>query len=120
MPVDEKTIIERFSRASGPGGQRVNKVSTRVTLIHIPTGLQVHAQSERSQQANRRLARQRLNALIEGHQKVRQQRLLHERERRRRQQATRPQSLKRRFIESKRRRGVLKSLRGRVRSHEGS
>jgi peptide chain release factor len=120
MPVDEKTIIESFSRASGPGGQRVNKVSTRVTLIHIPTGLQVHAQSERSQQANRRLARQRLNAFIEGHQKARQQRLLHERERRRRQQATRPQPLKRRFIESKRRRGALKSLRGRVRSHEDS
>jgi peptide chain release factor len=51
-------------RASGPGGQHVNRTESAVRVTHLPTGLSTLAQEERSQHMNKRLALARLDALL--------------------------------------------------------
>src|SRR6201984_1331652 len=63
--VSETDLEESFARSSGPGGQNVNKVSTAVTLRHLPTNISVTVQDSRSQAVNRKLARERLLEAIE-------------------------------------------------------
>ncbi|MFO7675796.1 MAG: peptide chain release factor-like protein [bacterium] len=57
LGIREEDLEERFVRASGPGGQNVNKVSTAVWLRHRPTRVEVKLQEERSQALNRYRAR---------------------------------------------------------------
>ena len=93
-----------FVRASGPGGQHRNRRETGVRLTHRPTGIVVQATERRSQVDNRRIALERLEALL----RKRQQR-------RRRRLATRPTRASReRRLEGKKRRGTLKAQRRRT------
>ncbi len=55
--------IEKM-RASGPGGQHVNKTESAVRITHIPSGISAVAQEERSQHLNRKLAMSRLSVLL--------------------------------------------------------
>ena len=55
--LDESELTESFVRGSGAGGQKVNKTSSCVNLLHKPTGLRVDCQDTQSLQQNRKLAR---------------------------------------------------------------
>ncbi len=69
LDICEDDIEETFVRASGPGGQKTNKTSSRVSLCHIPTNIIVKCQQTRSQALNRFLARRHLLDQIERMQK---------------------------------------------------
>jgi protein subunit release factor B len=111
MELRESDLEEIFARSSGPGGQNVNKVSTAVTLRHLPSGLSVTAQDSRSQATNRKLARERLREALESQERRRRATEKARREKVRRQNSPRPRALKRRILETKRKRSTLKKLR---------
>jgi protein subunit release factor B len=92
----------------------VNKVSTAVTLRHLPTGISVTVQDSRSQAANRRLARERLVHAIESAREGQRLEEIAKREKERRRKSPRPAALKRKILESKRKRGELKKQRTKI------
>jgi protein subunit release factor B len=107
-------LEETFARSSGPGGQNVNKVATAVTLRHRPSGISVTVQDSRSQAVNRKLARERVLDAIESAREKQRMAETAKRERERRRKSPRPGALKRKILESKRKRGELKKRRAKI------
>ncbi len=116
LGVSEADFEERFVRSRGPGGQNVNKVSTCVVLRHLPSGLDVRCQQERSQTLNRYLARrilltrleaQRLGALSAEAQRIAKIR---------RQKRKRSKRAKEKMLAVKKLRATKKALRGPIQS----
>lgn len=62
-----RDIIERITKGQGPGGQNRNKRETCVVLKHLPTGIEVKAEVERTQEANRKVAMATLQARVQEH-----------------------------------------------------
>jgi protein subunit release factor B len=118
LGVREEDLVEKFVRASGPGGQKVNKTSTAVHLKHLPSGTEVKAQTARSQSLNRYHARRRLadklEEEIEGKKSAAQQ----EREKIRRQKRRRSRRAKAKMIANKRIQGEKKRQRGKPKVEE--
>ncbi len=69
----EKDVIEHVSRAGGPGGQNVNKVSSAIRLEHKPTGITVSMRDEKSQHKNRAKARRVMLSRVYDHFRTQQQ-----------------------------------------------
>jgi protein subunit release factor B len=111
LRLDAADFEEKFARSSGPGGQHVNKVSTAVTLRHVPTGVAVTVQDSRSQSMNRQLAWERLLDAIETQRREAKAAERSAREKKRRQNAKRPWGVKQRILDSKKKRGAVKKLR---------
>jgi peptide chain release factor len=63
--LDGDAIRYQALRASGPGGQHVNKTDSAIRATHVASGLSVKVQTERSQHANRRLAGQLLASKLQ-------------------------------------------------------
>jgi peptide chain release factor 1 len=70
VQINPDDVVEHVSRAGGPGGQNVNKVSSAIRLEHIPTGITVSMRDEKSQHKNRakawRILRSRIYEHFEG------------------------------------------------------
>ena len=114
LGVNEAEIEETFVRSGGAGGQKVNKSSSCVMLLHRPTGLRVKSQTTRHQAMNRFLARRLLLDKIErmrkGHVEAERARI----EKVRRQKQKRSSRAKQRMLDGKARHSEKKRLRGAV------
>ncbi|XP_060849851.1 peptide chain release factor 1-like, mitochondrial [Rhopalosiphum padi] len=62
--INDKDLIIETKRASGAGGQHVNKTDSAIRMHHKPTGVTVECQTDRSQIKNRKIALQKLRAII--------------------------------------------------------
>jgi protein subunit release factor B len=114
LGIRDVELEETFARSRGPGGQNVNKVATAVTLRHRPSGINVTVQDSRSQAVNRKLARERLLDAIESAREKRRMAEIAKREKDRRKKSPRPVALKRKILESKRKRSELKKQRAKI------
>jgi protein subunit release factor B len=114
LGVREEDLDESFVHSGGKGGQNVNKVATCVVLVHRPSGVAVKCQRERTQLANRLVARrllaEKLEAIRLGRASARQQ----EQEKIRRQKRRRSRRSKQRMLRDKHAQGDKKALRGPV------
>jgi protein subunit release factor B len=114
LGIREEDLEESFIRGTGAGGQKINKTSSTVVLVHVPTGLEVRCQRERSQSVNRLVAREDLCDKLEGKLAAAKLEKKNAVEKKKRQNRKRPRGLKERILQNKHQRSEVKRQRSRV------
>lgn len=114
LGIREEDIVEKFIRSRGHGGQNINKTSSCVYLKHVPTGIEVKMQKDRSQSVNRFLARRLLANKVEDLVLGEKSLVRQEIERIRRQKRKRSRRAQERILKNKKIESVKKGLRGNV------
>lgn len=114
LGIRDDDLTEKFVRGAGRGGQKINKTSSCVYLIHVPTGIEVKCQRERSQALNRHLARRELCDRLEEQREKRKSARRQAAEKIRRQKRRRSRRQKQRMLEDKRHQGEKKRMRAGV------
>ena len=111
LGIREVDLVEKFILGSGSGGQKINKTSSCVYLKHLPSGIEVKCQRERSREANRAFARNelcdRLEERLLGHPSRRQQAI----EKIRRQKRKRSKRAQEKVLAGKRQHSEKKTFR---------
>ncbi len=111
LGISDGDLLEKFVRGSGAGGQKINKTSNCVFLKHLPTGVCIKCQMDRSREMNRFLARRelcdQLDAIREGRAIAKTQAI----EKMRRTNRPRSRNSKKRSVADKRSQSQKKSLR---------
>ncbi len=111
LGITEGELLEKFVRGSGAGGQKINKTSNCVFLKHLPTGVCIKCQMDRSREMNRFLARrelcEQLESIRDGKSSAKTQAI----EKMRRQKRQRSRRSKQRSVADKRLLSQKKSLR---------
>ena len=111
LGISAETLVEKFVRGSGSGGQKINKTSSCVFLKHLPSGLTIKCQTDRSREMNRFLARRELCEELEAIRDGKESERVQEMEKIRRQKRRRSRRSKQRSIVDKRILSNKKSLR---------
>lgn len=111
LGISENDLLEKFVRGSGAGGQKINKTNNCVFLKHLPSGVCIKCQMDRSRELNRFLARRelcdQLEAIRDGRAIAKTQAI----EKMRRQKRPRSKRSKQRSVADKRQLSQKKSLR---------
>ena len=111
LGIESADLLEKFVRGSGAGGQKINKTSNCVFLKHLPSGIAIKCQVERSREMNRFIARRELcdafDEIANGKQSAKTQAI----EKLRRQKRRRSRRSKQRSVADKRKLSEKKSLR---------
>lgn len=116
--VAEEDLKEEFIRGGGSGGQKINKTSSCVRLVHLPSGTAVKCQRTRSREANRWLARKALaEKLLEAARSEESERI-QKAEKIRRQKRRRSRRQKAKMLEDKHRHSEKKAARRKVTSDD--
>ncbi len=116
LGIKEEDLEEKFILGSGSGGQKVNKTSSCVQLVHKTSGIEIRCQKSRSQGFNRYYARkkliEKLKEQLENEKSKKQQEI----EKIRRQKKKRSKRAKEKMLNEKKKRGNLKNLRKNVKN----
>ena len=112
--VFEEDLEESFILGGGPGGQKTNKTSNVVRLVHEPSGLSVRVGESRSRETNRWIARRMLSELILEREHRRKSEARQRAEKVRRQKRRRSRRQKQKMLDAKHAHSAIKAMRRKV------
>ncbi|MCF7806642.1 MAG: peptide chain release factor-like protein [Simkaniaceae bacterium] len=111
LDIKEDDLVEKFVLGSGKGGQKVNKTFSTVYLKHLPTGIEIKCQQERSRSLNRFFARRLLCEKIEERLNVEKTAKQKAIDKLRKQKKRRSRRIQQKLLEEKRSHAQVKKMR---------